>query len=183
MAHTLEVAKSGRATCRTCRQPIPKGDVRFGEEAPNAFSDSGGTMFLWHHVLCAAKKKPGQLKEAMKSFAGDIPNRDEVERIIAVEEPKQKPTSMPYAERAPTNRSRCGECGEVIEKGEMRIATPREVEAGGMMNAAVRYVHPPCAVATAEAEPEGVAGMVEKIKKNSKGLSAEELDEIAQAMA
>src|SRR5262249_17093229 len=160
--------------CRTCRQPIPKGELRFGEEAPNSFSDSGGTMFLWHHVLCAAKKKPSQLQEAMQSYVGEFPNREEVERIVAVEAPKQKPTAMPYAERAPSGRSRCGECGETIEKGEMRIATPREMEAGGMMNPGARYLHPPCAVATAQEDPEGVPGMLEKIRKNSKGLNAEE---------
>ena len=182
MAHTIEIAKSGRAGCRTCRQPIPKGELRFGEETVNAFSDTGAMTYQWHHLMCAAKKKPSQLEEAMKSFVGEIPNRAEVEAVIAIEGPKQKPTSFPYAERAPTNRSRCGECGETIEKGEIRIATPREVEGAGMQNPGARYLHPPCAVATAEGEPEGVAGMVEKIRKNSRGLSKEELDEIAAAM-
>ena len=185
MAHTIEVAKSGRATCRTCRQSIGKGEIRFGEEAPNAFSDSGAMMFMWHHLMCAAKKKPGQLKEAMEASTLEIPNRAEVDAIIAVEEPKQKPTRMPYAERAPTGRARCGECGETIEKGELRIATPREMEVGGMMNASVRYLHPGCAAAAGPDAP-GLAGggaaLLEELRKNSKGLKPEDLEELSRAL-
>ena len=41
MAHKIEMAKSGRATCRTCREKIDKDTLRFGEETANAF-DPGG---------------------------------------------------------------------------------------------------------------------------------------------
>jgi poly [ADP-ribose] polymerase len=182
MAHTIEVAKSGRATCRTCRQAITKGEVRFGEEAPNAFSDSGGTMHMWHHLLCAAKKKPGQLREAMTGSDVEISNRAEVEAIIAAEEPKQKPVKMPYAERAPTGRARCGECGETIEKGELRIATPREVETGGMMNASVRYLHPGCAAAVGD-DATGLprTTLLGELRANSKGLADEDVVELTRA--
>jgi hypothetical protein len=180
MAHTIEVAKSSRATCRTCKQAIAKGELRFGEETPNAFAESGGTMHLWHHLPCAAKKKPRELGEALKGFAGEVPNRDELERTIALEEPKQKPTSFPYAERAPTARSHCGACHEAIGKGELRVATPRETETGPMMNVSVRYLHARCA-AGAVAAPAGEA-LLEALRSNSRGLSEGDLAELARAL-
>jgi poly [ADP-ribose] polymerase len=177
MAHTIEVAKTGRATCRTCRQPIAKGDHRFGEETANAFDASGGTMFLWHHLACAAKKKPTQLGEALRSFAGEVPNREELERTIAAEAPKQKPIVFPYAERASTARSRCGACEGAIEKGELRVATPRDAEMGGMVNASVRYFHARCAKDAA-----GGGDVLEALRKNSKGLEEGDFEEIARAL-
>ena len=45
MAHTIEVAKSGRSQCRGCKKKIEKGVLRFGEEVPNMFSEDGGTTF------------------------------------------------------------------------------------------------------------------------------------------
>ena len=54
MAHVIEPAKSGRASCRTCREPIAKGELRLGEEVPNTFSDSGEATHVWHHLACAA---------------------------------------------------------------------------------------------------------------------------------
>ena len=44
MAHIIEEAKSGRAGCRTCRKPIAKGELRFGEEVENQFADAGETI-------------------------------------------------------------------------------------------------------------------------------------------
>jgi ferredoxin len=177
MAHTIEVAKTGRATCRTCRQAIQKGDLRFGEETANAFDASGGTMHLWHHLACAAKKKPTQLGEALRSFVGDVPDREALERTIAEEAPKQKPLTFPYAERAPTNRSRCGGCEGGIEKGELRVATPRETDMGGMANAAVRYLHARCAKDAAGGED-----VLEALRRNSKGLTGEDLEELSRAL-
>jgi hypothetical protein len=92
---------------------------------------------------------------------------------------------MPYAERAPTGRARCGECGETIEKGELRIATPREVEAGGMVNAAVRYLHPGCVAAAGVEVPgleAGGAALLEEVRKNSKGLKPEDLEELSRTL-
>ncbi len=177
MAHTIETARSGRATCRTCRQAIAKGDLRFGEETANAFDDKGGTMRLWHHLACAAKKKPTQLAEALATFDGEVPGRDEIERTIASEAPKQKPTSFPYAERAPTARSRCGECQAAIEKGELRVATPREADPGGLANVSARYLHARCAKGAAGGED-----ALEALRRNSKGLEAEEWEELARVL-
>ena len=48
MGNVIEEAKSGRASCRTCKKAIAKGELRFGEEAPNAFGDT--PSMRWHHL-------------------------------------------------------------------------------------------------------------------------------------
>lgn len=181
MAHMVEAAKSGRARCRTCGEGILKGDLRFGEEVQNAFSESGGTTFHWHHLRCAAKKKPWQLREALRSFPEEVPDREEIQRLIDENEAKQKPSTFPYAERAPTGRSHCGECHQTIEKGDLRIATPREQDGPGpmMMPPTPRYHHVLHARAALPGDPEKIAA---QIRQNSRGLSQADMDEILEAL-
>ncbi|MEZ4302700.1 MAG: hypothetical protein R3B70_47695 [Polyangiaceae bacterium] len=182
MAHTVEAAKTGRARCRTCSEGIVKGDLRFGEEVPNAFSDSGGTTFHWHHLACAAKKKPRELQDALKTFAGDVPNREEIERLIAENEAKQKPTTFPYAERAKTARSRCGECHHMIEKDALRVAVQREPDGGPslmIMPPTPRYYHAACVRSALEGDPEHLTA---QIRANSRGLTGDDAAEILTAL-
>ena len=56
MANVIEEAKSGRASCRTCKKTIAKGELRLGVEVQTQFSDT--PSMAWHHVLCAAGKLP-----------------------------------------------------------------------------------------------------------------------------
>ena len=42
MANIIEESKSSRATCRSCRQKIEKGTLRFGEEIPFMECDDAG---------------------------------------------------------------------------------------------------------------------------------------------
>ncbi len=82
MANVIEEAKSNRATCRTCRQKIDKGTLRFGEEAPNTFAPEAGASYLWHHLLCAAQKKPASCA-VLAAFAGKVPDRAELEQMLS----------------------------------------------------------------------------------------------------
>ncbi len=178
MADVIEVAKSARAMCRTCRAAIAKGELRFGEEVPSAFGDGSGTTRLWHHLPCAAKKKPAQLRVALGSFAGDVPDRAAIDAAIAENEPKQKPIRFPYAERASTSRSRCGACHEGIEKGDLRVATERDPEPGGMTIGAPRYFHARCA--PGKDDPKTLA---QALRENSKGLSDADLAGLEAAIS
>src|SRR5437773_2347003 len=101
MAETIEIAKTGRARCRICRQPIEKGSLRFGEEQPSAFTE--GLQWVWHHLTCAAKKKPVAVRTALDAFPGDVPGRAELDALMA--EADQTPSVYPYVERASTGRS------------------------------------------------------------------------------
>jgi len=176
MAHVIEMSKSGRAKCRTCREPIPKDVLRFGEEVLDQFG-SGGTTHVWHHLDCAAKKKPAELKSAMAGFEGEIPNREELEKTIAEAVKTVKPSTFPYAERAPSGRSKCMQCEGTIEKGDLRIAVEREVDTGAFTTKGAGYLHVACA-----SEYTGDDELLDKIKTNAPGLSNEDLAELEAAL-
>jgi hypothetical protein len=173
MTDVIEVAKTGRARCRTCRQPIEKGALRFGEEQPSAFGE--GMQMSWHHLICAARKRPVPLREVLGRFEGDVPDRAEIEQVLA--QPPEKGAAFPYAERAPTGRSKCQQCEQPIEKGMLRVAIERELEAGGMARRGAGYLHPACAV-----ENTGNPDLLAVLKQNS-ALPEADLDELARALS
>ena len=174
MPNVLEPSKSSRAMCRSCRQPIAKGELRFGEETVNRFADPGAVALQWHHIACAAKKKPNQLAEVLAGYTEAFEGRAEIERLVAENAAKQKPGTYPYAERAATARSRCDGCREPIAKDELRIATPREPEPGSNMAPTPRYYHARCM----EKSPE----LMGALRANSRGLADADFDEIAKVL-
>jgi Poly(ADP-ribose) polymerase and DNA-Ligase Zn-finger region len=176
MGHVIEMAKSGRSTCRVCKQGIPKGELRFGEETVNAFSESGGTSFVWHHLKCAAQKKPYELDDALKTFDGEVPDREALEATRKEAEGKVKPR-FPYAERSPSARSKCIVCGETLEKGVLRIAIESDAATAGFMAKSARYLHPGCATEQAAEE-----GFLDKVKTHSRGLTDEEIAALDAAL-
>jgi poly [ADP-ribose] polymerase len=171
VAHTIEEAKSSRASCRSCRKTIQKGELRFGEETLNRFSGDGGTTFAWHHLACAAEKKPAELKEALATYSGPLANRAELEATIAKSAGTKKP-EFPYAERAPTARSKCLACQEAIDKGQLRVAIEREVDTGTFVAKSAGYLHPGCAQEFIQDEQ-----LLDKVKANSQ-LSEEDQGEL-----
>ena len=175
MAETIEAAKTGRARCRSCRQPIEKGTLRFGEEQPSAFAE--GTQWVWYHLTCAATKRPVPLKSALLAFSGEVPGRAELEAALAAAD--EQATVFPYAERAATGRSRCLQCREPIDKGALRVATERALDLeSGMGRTGVGYLHARCAGQHLEQEDLGAI-----LRRNSRGLSEAELTEIERELA
>lgn len=172
MAETIETAKTGRARCRACRQAIEKGSLRFGEEQPSAFAE--GMQWVWYHLPCAAKSKPVALRAALGAFDGEVPDRAALE--AAVVEADAAPSVYPYAERAPTARSRCLKCREPIEKGALRVATERELEAMGRPGTG--YLHPRCAGEYLEE-----ADLPAALRRNSRGLAEADLAALEQELA
>ncbi|SRR5579883_3077615 len=178
MAHVIEAAKTGRASCRTCKSPIAKGELRFGEEVPNAFAP-GEMTYFWHHLGCAAKKKPAALKQALETTEQDIPNKEELLQTIDASAKTEKPTTFPYAEHAPTSRSSCVECGEKIEKGELRVAIEQEISTGGFSRRGAGYLHPGCVAEHTDGDSEE---LYSKIKANSLNLNSSELQALQAQM-
>ena len=174
MTEVIEVAKTGRARCRTCRQTIDKGALRFGEEQPSAFSDE--MQMAWHHLACAARKRPVQVREALSRFEGEVPGREEIEKLLSSAD--ETAVAYPYAERAPTGRSKCLHCGNPIAKDALRVAVEREVEVGGMTRAGAGYLHPGCARPFT-----GTEDLAERLAKNSRKLSDADRDELTQALS
>jgi hypothetical protein len=174
MAETIEVAKTGRARCRACKQPIEKGTLRFGEEQPSAFAE--GMQWMWYHLPCAAKKKPAPLRSALAAYTGEVPDRAALEQALS--EGDESVTVFPYAERAPTGRSTCLHCRQPIVKGSLRVAIERQLELGGMPQPGAGYLHPRCAVDSLDQ-----ADLMDVLRVNSKGLNEADLDELAQQAA
>ncbi len=178
MADIIEESKSNRATCRTCREKIDKGVLRFGEEVANQFSSDGGTAFQWHHLACAAGRLPAKVTAAMAAFGGTIPDREKIEQILANPPKAGKKggakAAYPYAERASTSRSKCLQCDETIDKDTFRIAVEREVDTGSFMTTGPGYLHPGCA-----AEYTGDDALLENVKLNSPALGQQDLDALS----
>ena len=117
MPHVLEPAASGRAKCRGCKQPLAKGELRFGESLPNPFGE--GEVTHWFHPLCAAYKRPEPLLEALQ--AAETADREALERIAQAGVANPRLTRIDGAERAPSSQARCRQCKEPIERGTWRV--------------------------------------------------------------
>ena len=172
MANVIEEAKSGRAACRTCKKPIAKGELRFGEEAPNAFGDQ--PSLRWHHLACAAAKLPAELGEALKMHP-EVPNRAELDKIMgdAIAKGHAKPGGMPYADKAPTGRARCMQCQQPIAKDVLRVAIEREIEVGATVTQSAGYLHPGCAGAYTDAKGGDRGELVDGVRTNSRLAEAD----------
>ena len=176
MAHMIEPAKSGRAKCRSCKKAIEKGALRLGEEILDPFG-SGGTTHVWHHVECAAEKKPDELKAALATYTDEIPDRAALEKKIEESQKRLPPGTFPYAEKAPSGRSKCMSCSEAIAKDALRVAIEREVDTGSFTTKGAGYLHPMCA-----AEFVSDDELLDKVKANSRALSEKEIEELETAL-
>jgi hypothetical protein len=140
MAHKVEVAATGRARCRGCKETLEKGTVRFAEEFKNPYSEDAGMSYRYWHLSCAAKKLANELRPALAAYEGEVPDRAEVEALIA----QHIKPDMPFAERAPNARARCRACDEAIAKGELRVAFERMYEGPMGMQKGAAYTHARC---------------------------------------
>jgi hypothetical protein len=177
MAHKVEVAPSGRASCRGCKKAIGKGELRFGEEFANPYSEEEGMSFRYWHLSCAATKLANELAAALAAYEGPpIEQRAALDAVIA----QHARPPMPYAELASTGRARCRACDESIPKGALRVAFERVYDGPmGPQKVAV-YVHPKCVARYLAREKEGgrtppeVAELLQALRAHSK-LSEEDL--------
>ena len=177
MANVIEEAKSGRASCRSCKKAIAKGELRLGVEVQTQFSDTPSMQ--WHHVLCAAGKLPAELKEALDAYTGDVPNRAELDQAMAAALKKgaAKPGGFPYVDRAPTGRAKCMQCDEAIEKGSLRVAVEREVDTGSFVTRGAGYLHPKCVAENLENVGGSVEELTQGVRQNSR-LEAADLEAV-----
>ena len=168
MANVIEEAKSGRASCRTCKKTIAKGELRLGVEQMTQFSDTPSMQ--WHHLLCAAGKLPAELKESLAAYDGDVPNRPELDKAMAdaIKKGGAKPGGFPHVDRAPTGRAKCMQCEEPIAKDSFRVAVEREVDTGAFQTRSAGYLHPKCVAENLENIGGDMAEFLAGVKKNSR---------------
>ncbi|MGO9837007.1 MAG: hypothetical protein ACLP1X_22655 [Polyangiaceae bacterium] len=183
MAHKIEPAPSGRASCRGCKEPIAKGVVRFAEEAPNPYSEDGGMSFRYWHLACAAPKLANEVGAALGAYDGPVEDRAAIEALVK----EHARPEMPFAERAGSGRARCRACDMAIKKGELRVAFERVYESPMGPQKAAAYAHPKCVARYLEREVErGRAGMdreeaMRGVIAHSR-LGAEELEIVRREM-
>ena len=168
MANVIEEAKSGRASCRTCKKAIAKGELRLGVEQVTQFSDTPSMQ--WHHLLCAAAKLPAELKEAMAAYEGEIANKAELEQAMAdaIKKGGAKPGGFPHVDRAPTGRAKCMQCEEPIAKDSWRVAVEREVDTGSFQTRSAGYLHPKCVAENLENVGGDMDEFIDAVKTNSR---------------
>jgi hypothetical protein len=143
MSHKVELAPSGRARCRGCKEGIAKGSVRFAEEFQNPFSDDGGMGLRYWHLPCAAIKLANELAAAIAAYEGPpLPTLDRP-ALDALIEQHLRPDA-PYAERAGSGRAHCRACDVTIKKGELRVAFERVFESPMGPQKGFAYAHPGC---------------------------------------
>src|SRR5688572_24060377 len=125
VTHVIEPASSSRAKCRSCDQPIAKGELRFGERQPNAFGE--GEMTLWFHLPCGAYSRPEPFLEAQGTApadAGAMVTEAQLQQLASAARFGIEHRRVPRlhgAERATSGRAHCRSCRELIGKGEWRL--------------------------------------------------------------
>ena len=151
--YKIESARSSRSRCRTCRRKIDKDTLRLGILLEGPY----GTGYLWHHLTCAAKRRPEDVEAAYGEKAWDeglkVPPLEELRLLKEkAEKKKAEQKEPPYVEHAPTGRAKCKHCGETIEKGSARVTLLREVTFGNQTRGNPINVHPGCVAAELRAE-------------------------------
>ena len=186
MAHVIETASSGRAKCRSCDQPIAKGELRFGERQPNAFGE--GEMTLWFHLPCAAYSRPEPFLETQSGAPADGTDASSAAAPETVPEAQleqlaadarfgiahRRVPRLHGAERATSGRAHCRSCRELIAKGEWRLPLvffeDYRFNPGG-------YLHARCARNYFE-----TTAILDRVRHFSPELREAELTEVAGAI-
>lgn len=177
--YIIEGARSSRSRCKTCRRKIDKGNLRMGILIEGPF----GTGYLWHHLRCAARRSFEQVEEAYEQEAwrqakeppGKLPSLESLRKLgTEATRRKQEKRELPYAEVAPTGRSKCKHCGEAIAEGSLRVILAREVEFGRQVRVGPINVHPGCVAPELAREDcaTEAEGLEEALSGNSPQLSA-----------
>lgn len=173
MPHVFEHAASGRSKCRGCRQPIAKGELRFGEALPNPFGE--GEVTHWFHPACAAYKRPEALLEALPASSIEVPDRESLERTARATLERARLPRIDGAERSPTSQARCRHCKEPIEKGTWRIRLVFHEEGNFSPGG---FIHVACRKDYFERED-----ILEQVLHFSRDLAAEDRKALQEAMA
>ncbi|MFX1506111.1 MAG: hypothetical protein ACFFDC_08345 [Promethearchaeota archaeon] len=133
----IEPAKSGRASCRSCRGKISKGEYRIG--IPYQFRRPDGETvysFGYYHPECTPKDKIKMILRILEeSTTIDKIKRIQIreslkKRLEERDESPQTPSSLqkPFLETSKSSRGICRICEEKIQKGVFRVAEPTQVE-------------------------------------------------------
>ncbi|MFN0241931.1 MAG: hypothetical protein ACKVWV_03490 [Planctomycetota bacterium] len=169
--YKIELARSNRSKCKTCKKAIDKGVARIGVLIEGPF----GVGYLWHHLKCLARRDIGLVEEAYAgAYTAEGVQKPPIEELRAVAEEsakkKEEKQEAPYVERAPSGRSKCAQCGEPVADASFRVVVLRSVEFYNQVRNGPIKVHPGC-VAKALAEPNSateVDGFADALRANTR---------------
>ena len=147
--YVIEGARSSRSRCKSCRKKIEKGILRLGVLLEGPY----GTGYLWHHLKCAAKRRIDDVEEAYdreawkeaKEVPEEVPAIEELRKLNEeAQEKRKQQLTIPYVQVDPSGRAKCKNCGELLEKGNLRVVLGREIEFGTQYRTMPIHVHPKC---------------------------------------
>ncbi len=181
--HSLELATTGRATCRGCGQKIAAKTVRLGESVPNTFADDGGMTTHWYHPTCGALRRPEAFLAALAASRtgpphGEALHVEHMEQLRVEAEAGLTHHRLPRvstASRAPTGRATCRGCKALIEKDSWRIALVYYEEGRFSPSG---YIHAACAGSYLE-----TTDVLWRIHQWSPALSQEDMGRLAEAIS
>ncbi|KAH8385055.1 hypothetical protein KR093_010826 [Drosophila rubida] len=143
LPYSAEYAKSGRASCKGCKMPIPKDTIRLASMVQSPFHD--GKVAQWYHMNCFFKKQRPASVGDIKNFENlRFTDQKEVEKLIGtgtkiVESNTGKKRSKAESqaikdfgiEYAKSGRAACRGCELKISKDEVRVSkTVYDTEVG-----------------------------------------------------
>lgn len=178
--YIIEHARSGRSKCKICNRKIDAGAVRFGVLVEGRF----GTGHMWHHLNCAAKRRLEDVEESyqLESWNAakepldpeELPSIEKLRDVAAKadverEKRQREKKTIPYAEVAPSNRSKCKQSGETIPLGAVRIVLGMEAHFGSQTRTSA-YAVLPVHVMDALEEPDmgtELDGLADALRENS----------------
>ncbi|KAA8550776.1 hypothetical protein F0562_002460 [Nyssa sinensis] len=121
-----EYAKSGRSSCKTCKNTIDKEKLRLGKMVQATQFD--GFMPMWNHIDCILKKA-NQIKSFDDVEGIELLRWEDQQKIRKYLEGAGTPDNSAPAgmecgvEVSQTSRATCKHCNQKITKGEVRIST------------------------------------------------------------
>ncbi|XP_034111953.2 poly [ADP-ribose] polymerase [Drosophila nasuta] len=143
LPYSVEYAKSGRASCKGCKTPIPKDSIRLAIMVQSPFHD--GKVAQWYHKNCFFKKQRPASVGDIKNFENlRYADQKEVEKLIGtgdqiVESITGKKRSKEESqalkdfgiEYSKSGRASCRGCELKISKDEVRVSkTVYDTEVG-----------------------------------------------------
>jgi hypothetical protein len=165
MSNVIELAKSGRSSCRGCGDRIAQGELRFGESLPNPYAE--GDARVWFHLTCAACMRPDKFEPVLVAFSDPISEREWLRQTASRGSAHRRLPRLARAERALSGSAHCRHCRELISKGSWRLAL-QLFEEGRMQP--IGTIHAECA------EPYfGTAEILDRVERLTRDLSATDL--------
>ena len=132
----IEPAKTGRASCRFCRQKIMIESIRIG--IPYQFTRPDGktiTSYGYYHPECVPIERIESILDILSSTSS-IGSEAMIELTKSLKKrqkegdktPQPQREISPFLEPSKSSRGACKICEKKMEKGTLRVAEPTQVE-------------------------------------------------------